>query len=283
MGSIILATMEWINRDRDIHQKVSWGHFLIFYSLSAHQTTDCLIFVYIRLYISIFLRYTDPESDVLRPATQHSRYQWHKRQAKNHSCWACCRHFKWKQMLDYRGVGDLSWLSTPTFPPSFPPIFSRILFSQSIIKPSKYKVMQGKKCGVSWAAKSQPTSPCFQVQVAQALQTTYSSRGACFLVGGWERTCLACVYGMKDIFSTKMRADHSTTFNIHHLNKPLLHWMIPQLWLWRTIYPYNPFRYCIHHESLWASIKKIKEMAACVLCVCVTAKGFETNSFFIYG
>lgn len=140
--------------------------------------------------------------------------------------------------------------------------------------------MQGKKCGVSWAAKSQPTLPCFQVQVAQALQTTYSSQGACLLVGGWGRTCLACVYGMKDIFSTKMRADHSTTFNIHHLNKPLLHWMIPQLWLWRTIYPYNPFRYCIHHESLWAGIKNQRNGSICAVCLCYS-QGFW-NKFLFY-
>lgn len=163
----------------------------------------------------------------------------------------------------------------------FHPFFSRILFPQSIIKPSKYKVMQGKKCGVSRAAKSQPTLPCFQVQVAQALQTTYSSRGACLLVGGWGRTCLACWYGMEDIFSTKMRADHSTTFNIHHLNKPLFHWMILQLWLWRTITHIIHFDivFIMNHFEL---VFKIREIAYYVLCVCVTAKGFETNSFFFF-
>lgn len=154
--------------------------------------------------------------------------------------------------------------------------------------------MQGKKRGVSWAAKSRPTSPGSQVQVAQALQTTYSSQGACLLEGGWGRTCLACVYGMEDIFSTKMRADHSTTFNIHHLNKPLFHWMILQLWLWRTITRiiHSDIVFIMNHFEL---VLKIKDMAAYVLHVCVAAKGFEmdssassvsfffSSSFFIYG
>lgn len=224
---------------------------------------------------------------MLRLATQHPRYRWHKRQAKNHSLWCSVTG-----LIADTSNGSRCWTTEalvtwascahPFSPLLFPAIFSRILSPQSIIKPSKCKVLQGKKCGVSWAAKSQPTLPCFQVQVAQALQTTYSSRGACLLVGGWGRTCLACVYGMKDIFSTKMRADHSTTFYIHHLNKPLFHWMILQLWVRRTI------THIIHLDIVFIMnhfemVLKIKEMAAHVLCVCVTAKGFERNSFFIYG
>ncbi|KAG7318279.1 hypothetical protein KOW79_018034 [Hemibagrus wyckioides] len=75
MGSVILATTERNKRDRYIHQK-----------RYAEQGSD---------------NNTAPQIPVTQASDEEP-------QPLMFSHWAHCRHLKWKQMLDYRGVGDLS-------------------------------------------------------------------------------------------------------------------------------------------------------------------------------
>lgn len=140
--------------------------------------------------------------------------------------------------------------------------------------------MQGKKCGVSWAAKSHRlhrlVSRCRLHRHSKPL-TALGERASQWADGGGHAS-RACM-GWRTFFPLKCVQTTAQLFNIHHLNKPLFHWVILQLWLWRTITLIIHFDivFIMNHFGL---VLKIKDMAAHVLCVCVTAKAFFYYYYF---